>query len=65
MVANGFEKAYANMLMQEAEKKAKKDFINSKVEELVAQGLDETVAKVMVKTMFEYGLINSCGFVEA
>lgn len=37
-------------------KRIEKEFIQNKVDELVKQGLDKTVAKTMVKAMFECGV---------
>lgn len=38
------------------EKRAKKAIIKQKVAEYVAQGIDKTVAEVMAKTFYEYGI---------
>lgn len=38
------------------EKKAKSAIIKEKVAEYVAQGIDKTIAQVMAKTFYEYGI---------
>ena len=38
------------------EKKAKYSIIKEKVAEYVAQGIDKTIAQVMAKTFYEYGI---------
>ena len=38
------------------EKKAKSAIIKEKVAEYVAQGIDNTIAQVMAKTFYEYGI---------
>lgn len=67
MEMTGFSQAYNNMLRIEAEKKYVKQYIKAKVDEVVKQGLDREVAKVMFQTMYEYGTLEipECGFVEA
>lgn len=37
-------------------RRIEKEFITNKVDELVKQGLDKTVAKAMVKAMFDCGV---------
>ena len=38
------------------EKRAKSAIIKEKVAEYVAQGIDKTIAQVMAKTFYEYGI---------
>ena len=38
------------------EKKAKSAIIKEKVAEYVAMGIDKTIAQVMAKTFYEYGI---------
>ena len=38
------------------EKRAKKAIIADKIAELIAEGIDETTAKIMAKTFYEYGI---------
>lgn len=41
-------------LLREHERKAKTAIIKDKVSELVAEGIDEKLAKVMAKVFYEY-----------
>lgn len=45
----GFDKAYNNMLAQEAVKRVHKNHISKRVAELVAEGIDKEIARVMAK----------------
>lgn len=67
MEMKGFNVAYNNMLVIEAKKKAEKEFLKKRINQAISEGVDKEVAKVMIQTMFEYGLIQmpECGFVEA
>ena len=46
----GFDKVYNAMLAQETIKKIHKNHISKRVKELVAQGVDKEIAKVMAQT---------------
>lgn len=37
-------------------RRIEKEFINSKVDEMVKQGVDKSMSKVMVKAMFDCGV---------
>lgn len=45
----GFDKAYNAMLAQEAVKRVHKNHISKRVKELMAEGIDKEMAKVMAQ----------------
>lgn len=45
----GFDKAYKAMQVQEAVKRVHKNHISKRVKELIAEGVDKEVAKVMAE----------------
>lgn len=45
----GFDKAYNAMLAQETMKRIHKEYISKRVKELMAEGVDKEVAKVMAE----------------
>lgn len=59
MTKNGIKVAQAieyERIVRTHERKAKKEIIKNKVAEYVAQGIDKTIAEVMAKTFYEYGI---------
>ena len=59
MTSEGIKMAQAmeyERIVRTHEKKAKAVIIKEKVAEYVAQGIDKTIAQVMAKTFYEYGI---------
>ena len=47
---------YEEAIKREHEKRAKKHIIKEREKELIAQGIDKTIAEVMAKVEFEYNI---------
>lgn len=53
----GFNEAYKNCVAIEAEKKRRRQGAKKKIAELVEQGVDKTIATVLIKTLQEADLL--------
>lgn len=56
---NNFEKALINAEIAEQEKKKLKAAKKAYIADLVAQGIDKMIAKVMADTFFENGIVKA------
>ena len=56
---NKFNKALVNAEIEKQNKEAKKNAKRAYINDLVKQGIDKEMAKVMANTFFEYGLVKA------
>lgn len=54
----GFNEAYKNCLIIEAEKEKRRKEAKKRIDELVKQGVDRTVATVLIKTLQKADLLD-------
>ena len=56
---NKFNEALANAEIEKQNRENKKNAKKAYINDLVKQGIDKEIAKVMANTFFEYGIVKS------